>query len=168
MVWSQTRSDMRRHIKQPGESLPHLIDVGLHGGVDRFATMKLYNTLTDPGDKGILRTIVCNGVWTASSRSLLPQNAGMSNMCYHCESGAVETLNHLWWECPAWNASRRSIFENYPHDVQALNFAEWPQCALSCGIKNLDTIIPEGIITGVQSMMLNVFKAREVAKKSEF
>ena len=158
---------MRRYTGEPGDSLLHLTDVGLHGGLDRISTMTLYNSLTSPNGKGILRTITCDGVRTARSRSLLPRSADLSNVCQYCESGAVETLHHLWWWCPAWDSTRRTNFEYYPYDVLTMNFAEWPQCHLSWEVKNLDTVIPEGLITDVQNKMLHVLKAREEAKKSE-
>ena len=167
MIWSQTRSDMRRYIRNPGDQLPHLVDVGLSGGVDRKATMTLYNCLTNQRDKGILRTIISNGVWTAKIRKLLPQNSVESDVCPYCESGQVEDLHHLWWSCPAWSTTRRATFNDYPNDVDAMGFNNWAQCTITCGIKNKADNVPEGVITDVQMMMLAVFKERETRKREQ-
>ena len=158
MVWSQTRSDTRRYS---GDQLPHLGDIGLPDGVDRKATMALYNATKHRGDQGVLRVILCNGVWTASSRSRLPGNFQMPPTCPFCNSGEHETLEHLWWRCSAWTTSRTAAFPEYPNEIEALNFGEWPRCTVTCGIKNLGTEIGDDVIICAQKMMVAIFKQRE-------
>ena len=73
MVWRQVRTDVLRSKRAPFEPLPHLHDVGCEGGVDRIETMKCCKSSSHNPHKGVLRTILCNGVWTRSSRSKLPE-----------------------------------------------------------------------------------------------
>ena len=102
MVWKQVRTDARRVKRALGDPLPHLHDLGEQNGVHREDTMKLYSNSNDSTFKGVLRTILCNGVWTASARAKLPKNDGMSPPCQYCNTGQVETLRHIWWSCPTW------------------------------------------------------------------
>ena len=160
MVWTQTRSDARRVRRLPGEHEAHLADVGFPFGVNRDITMKLYNTVVSKGDKGVLRTILCNGVWTATSRCKLPRNAGMTSTCPYCMTGADETLKHLWWECAAWSDVRTYSFANYPEELLLYGFNDWPRCTISCGILNIGSTIPMDVLVKVQDMMVRIFKTR--------
>ena len=81
MVWKQVRTDARRVKRALGDPLPHLHDLGEQNGVHREDTMKLYNNSNDSTFKGVLRAVLCNGVWTASARAKLPKNDGMSPLC---------------------------------------------------------------------------------------
>ena len=92
MVWSQTRSDMQR---SSGDHIPHLVDVGY---LEVLIEELPWHCKTRWHAGGVLRIILCNGVWTASSRSLLPLNFRMAATCPLCDTGDEESLEHLWWE----------------------------------------------------------------------
>ena len=159
MVWRQVRTDALRSKRALGDALPHLHDIGGGEGVDRIETMKSYQKSSDNGHKGVLRTILCNGVWTNSARAKLPENLGLSPICPHCNSGKVETIIHLWWECPAWVKIRRNIFHtDYPY--VELQIDKLPSCTRTCGIINKGCTITEGFVESIQTMMAEIFKER--------
>ena len=73
-------------------------------GVDRLATLKLLNSKTLPAqDKGCLRSVLSGSLRTFERL----HQAGLkdSPLCPFCNR-ASETLQHLWWHCPAWQHQR--------------------------------------------------------------
>ena len=160
MVWKQVRADALRDGRVPGEPPPHLHDLGNGSGVNREDTMKLYNATKDNSIKGTLRIILCNGVWTASARAKLPQNAGLSPICQYCRTGRIESLRHIWWECPGWEIIRRKIFPDSEDPFVDYGIDKLPDCTQTCGIKNLDTDVNVDLIVKIQSMMVNIFRER--------
>ena len=160
MVWRQVRSDAGRAKRDPEEARPHLHDIGLHCGVNRHGTMKLYNSLKDQNTMGMLRTILCNGVWTKSSRSKLPRNEGMSPICDHCGLGEPETVTHLWWVCPRWTHIRREIFDDDEDPYNNLRIVDMPRCTQTCGIFNDNGDANTDLIVKTQQMMIRIFRDR--------
>ena len=138
MIWKQVRGDAGRARREPGEPRPHLHDLGLHHGVNRHGTMKLYNSLNDQNTRGMLRTILCNGVWTSSSRAKLPCNEGISPICPFCGLGESETIIHLWWVCTKWTHIRKETFDQNDDPYNNLEISELPRCSQTCGIVNDD------------------------------
>eukprot|EP00973_Karenia_brevis_P083102 11522410-Karenia_brevis.AAC.1 len=99
---------------------------GMEAGVDRVATLSLMRRLDDYR-KGILRSILAGAV--RAGVQLLAARLVDTDICPHCQRGHAETLEHMWWECPAWASIRRK-FEH----VSMAYRSEWPRCFSSCGI----------------------------------
>lgn len=165
MVWRQTRSDAIRVKREVGAPLPHLHDVGKEHGVDRDGTMKLYNMIHDNPTKGILRTIICNGVWTNSARARLPRNEGLSPLCPYCTLGKTESLIHIWWECQAWQSIRRDIFPYMDNPYVDLNMSESPMCTQTCGIRNERSHVTPDLLVNIQTMMVRIFRERALRQR---
>jgi len=101
--------------------------MGLEAGVDREATASLLSSAALlPYSKGVLRSILADAVWTQERL----HRAGMadSSICPHCEE-AVETHEHLWWHCKAWEHHRRRHYE-----AKKCFTNVWPPCLKCCGI----------------------------------
>ena len=64
-------------------------------------------------------------LWGAGMRS--------SPICPHCEDGARETVEHIWWECRAWSCVRNRHLGKYGE----AELKELPACTRQCGIKPL-------------------------------
>eukprot|EP00973_Karenia_brevis_P012822 1741401-Karenia_brevis.AAC.1 len=101
---------------------------GLQDGIDRVATLAAYNgrSLNDY-DKGLLRSILSGAVRTGHQlhRSGLVDDS----LCPFCGNGSIEDIEHLWWQCPAWDNIRRQYF-----DPAFSSYASWPICFRRCGI----------------------------------
>ena len=120
----------------------------LSDGINRSATMKYYNQ-TSAVRQGILRKILLNGVWTQARRAKMPDSDGDPT----CACGAaIETIEHLWWNCSRWQAIREQH--------QCLDF---PQEEYSHAFRDLGIELitdPKGNATKVQKMMVDIFSAR--------
>ena len=163
VVWHQVRSDCRRARDEGGV----LVDIGEGGGVDRARTLQFYNTINEMG-KGALRCIFANGVWTDEIRSKLPENIekGLTAECKYCDYHATDNLEHIWWECPAWNETRAKTFPGIDNVKEYLNVDAWPRCTKLCGIINLNfnTLSDEFCKIDfrlVHKMFLNIFVERK-------
>ena len=75
--------------------IPHLVDEGENGGVDRKRSLMFYDKLNLGSDKAAMRIIMCNGVWTAQARSMLPQKPDRSSVCPFCDMNVPEGLLHM-------------------------------------------------------------------------
>ena len=162
MIWKQVRGDAGGAWREPGEPRPHLHDLGQHHGVNRHGTMKLYNSLNDQNTRGMLRTILCNGVWTSSSRAKLPCNEGISPICPICGLGESETIIHLWWVCPKWTHIRKETFDQNDDPYNNLEISELHRCSQTCGIFNDDGSVSADFIGKTQQMMVRIFRERAV------
>jgi hypothetical protein len=102
--------------------------IGFESGVDRTATTCLLRSRTlSHSDGGALRTIVSGAVLTR--HRLCRNKLCPDNICQFCQTTAVENEQHLWWECPAWDAIRGE------HMQAMLAYSpDWPTCFRWCGI----------------------------------
>ena len=167
MVWSQVRSDARRLKREPGE-IPHLVDVGENGGVDRKRSLLFHDKLYIGGDKTIMRVILCNGVWTTRARSRLPQNAGLSSVCPYCDMNVPEDILHMWWFCPTWLAIREKFFDGDLEDRLVECFDDLPRAFKTCGVVNnngICTVFDDEFILATHGMMFTIFKERVLRQK---
>ena len=165
VVWTQTRQDQARGENPEQAALGEL---GLGEGVDRDRTMLYYNDKDTTEDvKGILRLIFVNGVWTNKIRAKMPNNReeGSTPICPYCDSGEEESLEHLWWECPAWAYVRKLHYGSDGIMSDTLNIDAWPPCTKNCAIvnKGFNTIVDMNI---VQRMYVDIFKARCKAEET--
>ena len=167
MVWSQVRSDARRLKREPGE-IPHLVDVGENGGVDRKRSLLFHDKLYIGGDKTIMRIILCNGVWTTRARSRLPQNAGLSSVCPFCDMNVPGDILHMWWFCPIWLAVREKFFDCDLEDRLMECFDDLPQAFKTCGVVNnncICTALDDEFMLATHGMMFTNFQERALRQK---
>lgn len=139
-VWQQVEKDRRR---SGGEAL------GIYNGIDKAATMSLYSQL--PWRKqSKLRTILVGATWTQERRAHMP-HVYEGPECQQCGDACVETLTHMWWQCPRWADIRARHFPApAPYDT-------FPRALREFGI------LPNGFaadIATVQRMMLDVYESR--------
>ena len=93
MLWKRA-SNARKNLR------------GVHLGIDKSTTVKLLNTQAlSPYDKGILKAIFADGITT--QKHLFVMKKAAHPVCHFCWC-AVETLEHLFWQCPHWNTIRQS------------------------------------------------------------
>jgi hypothetical protein len=93
MLWKRA-SNARKNLR------------GVHLGIDKSTTAKLLNTQAlSPYDKGILKAIFADGITT--QKHLFVMKKAAHPVCHFCWC-AVETLEHLFWQCPHWNTIRQS------------------------------------------------------------
>ena len=79
---------------------------GVHVGIDKDSTVKLLNShVLSPYDKGILRAILADGI--ATQKYLFSTKQAQHPVCKFCWQ-EVESLEHMFWHCEAWNGVRRS------------------------------------------------------------
>ena len=101
----------------------------------------------------LLRRILADSIWTAALRHRIGKlPAATCPHCCRCE----ETLEHMWWECPAWESQRAAHAEAN----EAFSDA-WPVCLKRCGI------CPQGCsapVAPVQRMMVAILEARHAAE----
>ena len=101
---------------------------GIVGGIDRMATCAgLEARWHSPYDKGILRSILSDSVWTGELAWKAKQID--SPLCGFCCEGAVEDVQHIWWECPFWEPVR----QRHPKAVKHVTL-DSPPCLRLCGI----------------------------------
>lgn len=56
---------------------------------------------------GTIRSVLTGSVWTEDRRFRLAP----SGACAHCPAAPLETPDHLFWDCPAWDAVRAGFPE---------------------------------------------------------
>jgi len=109
---------------------------GLDQGVDVEATTQLLRTsLSDQLNLGLLRSILAGAVVTGERAG----KAGLActSFCKFCDCITVESVHHLFWECPAWADVRAK------HTLATTAWrADWPSCLSCCAILCNDVIIP--------------------------
>ena len=86
---------------------------GIERGILREATLKLWRKLrrTKPYRAGVLEACMAGAVRTAQHYS---KQHGGTEACPFCGTGATETLEHLFWECSAWDALRSAMPDARP------------------------------------------------------
>ena len=80
--------------------------------------------------KGCLRRILAGAVW--SCRRLHVTGCIRSPVCPSC-GAPVETMAHIWWECPTWAAHRAKVLSKFAE----MGVATWdalPKCTSMCGL----------------------------------
>ena len=94
MLWSKASSS-RKNLR------------GVHVGIDKDSTVKLLDSpVLSPYDKGILRAILADGI--ATQKYLFSTKQALQHpVCKFCWQ-EVESLEHMFWHCEAWNGVRRS------------------------------------------------------------
>eukprot|EP00660_Eupelagonema_oceanica_P019407 gene19407-biopygen14683 len=101
---------------------------GIADGIDRAATMALHNWKRLTGlERGFLRVIIAGGVYTQQRLHQMEQVE--TPVCTHCDMGVEEDQQHIWWQCPAWQAVR----EQHP-DALAEYDPLWPACLRLNGV----------------------------------
>ena len=159
MVWKQTRQDAAR-----GEEPGTLHELGLGGGVDRRRTLALYRT-AGKDVQGMLRVILCNGVWTNEIRAKTQRNRGIVDpTCPHCGTGEVESLEHVWLRCAAYDRQREEFALETGKTVSEAIFQHaLPRCTVRCGIakKGFPDDFP---LVSYQRMLCRIFQARACAR----
>ena len=160
MVWDQARHDLtRRHQADDSEQV--LGGIGLNGGVDRALTLSLYgNASLSEQRRGVLRLIFANGVYTQKLRAKLPENAGLSPKCTHCDQDEDESLEHIWWHCPCWQHQRQKWFPEW-HGCLADRFglSSLPPCTRNCLIFNRGYAGPREV-KRLNEMCIDIFLER--------
>eukprot|EP00660_Eupelagonema_oceanica_P019452 gene19452-biopygen4945 len=78
-------------------------------------------------ERGYLRVIVAGGVYT--QQRLFDMHKVKSAHCQHCGAQTNEDQQHIWWDCPAWQAVR----ERHP-DALAEYDRQWPACLRLNGV----------------------------------
>jgi len=94
-------------------------------GVDRIATLK-YSGKCKPFEQGCLRSILSGSLRTRDR--LHKANLAESPLCCFCGL-ASETLQHLWWHCPAWQCCR--FKPDLPSEQER---RQLPMCTQNLGI----------------------------------
>lgn len=157
MVWAQTRRDLaRRHQHDSGEQV--LGGIGAGGGVDRAQTLQLYNDpRTSEQHRGVLRQVLANGVYTTKLRAALPKSDAKQPWCTRCSLGARESLDHIWWSCPAWAHCRAKFFPGVADPRASLGVDSWPQCSVNCGVFNVGF---DGPSRRIHQMYIDIFLER--------
>ncbi|KAJ9457450.1 hypothetical protein DIPPA_30216 [Diplonema papillatum] len=98
---------------------------GVQGGVDFAATrhvLEMRNSPLTAYQAGLLRSVIA-GATPVTGRTGL--NA---SECPYCDTQVPETVEHLFWECPAWETIRSKYGEL--RTVQH----RWPPCLRLCGV----------------------------------
>ena len=101
---------------------------GIEEGIDRAATTAvLRGGRRTACAHGILCTVIAGGSWTRDRlfRCMVVSSA----VCPYCDSGEVETQEHRYWTCIAWQTVR----ERHTMAVKAQR-DDWPQCLICCGV----------------------------------
>ncbi|CAE7851898.1 SPBC776.05, partial [Symbiodinium necroappetens] len=119
---------------------------GVASQVDTLASSALLRSPSCSSyDKGVLRSILCNGVLT--QHALHAQGSASSSMCPFCKR-QPETLLHLCWSCPHWEDIRSSFRLPILSEAQ-----QWPVCTQLCGIFHL----PDCIVHAQTSLEAETF-----------
>eukprot|EP00662_Eupelagonemidae_sp_cell21_P043840 gene43840-biopygen97615 len=113
---------------------------GIEKGIDRRATLALHShRYTSPLQMGFLRTIITGGELCGKRLGQMFPDLYPGGVCTFCSTASnpvVETITHIWWKCPTWEAIRCK------HSISRLRAAfvagKLPNCVSHCGI------IPEG------------------------
>eukprot|EP01061_Rhynchopus_euleeides_P032944 TRINITY_DN5492_c0_g1_i3.p1 TRINITY_DN5492_c0_g1~~TRINITY_DN5492_c0_g1_i3.p1 ORF type:complete len:953 (-),score=132.75 TRINITY_DN5492_c0_g1_i3:831-3539(-) len=98
-----------------------------------------YDGLQHGADGGVTRCILeGDSAVTAYQRGLLRSaiagavpvegRTGIGKACPYCQSGERETMQHLWWECTAWDHVRQR------HPIASTDRTAWPACLSICGV----------------------------------
>ena len=96
-------------------------------GIDRRATMRVYNSRTTNAlDIGMLRGLLSGSIRLQQRR----HTAGLADtdVCPFCGIHA-ETLEHCFWQCPRWEHIRAAA-ELPSQEIRDA----WPACTRQCGI----------------------------------
>ncbi|CAE6973028.1 Pol, partial [Symbiodinium sp. CCMP2592] len=127
----------------------------LHGvadHVDAYAsTAVLHSRACSSYDKGVMRSILCNGVLT--QHALHAQGTAPSSLCPFCNK-RPETLLHLYWCCPRWDDIRANF--QLP-DLSVVQ--QWLTCTQLCGVFQL----PDCIVQMRASLEAETFCLPKVA-----
>ena len=109
---------------------------GLQTGVDIEATCQLLRASRQTQvHKGLLRSILSGGV--VSGQRAHKARFCSSAICEFCNCLTVESVHHLFWECPAW----ANIRNEHPLAVASWR-PDWPACFACCGILCDGVVIP--------------------------
>eukprot|EP00660_Eupelagonema_oceanica_P000582 gene582-8237_t len=104
---------------------------GIERGIDVRATMALYSLGgTTAEERGYIRsTLVAGSEWCTRAFHAEKAKTQSSARCPYCSTGEDETLDHLWWRCPAWNdiRGRHQLAVGLLHE-------DWPPCLRRCGV----------------------------------
>ena len=132
---------------------------GVEVGIDRDATSAGWQNANSFLVAGVIRGIVAGTVWTQERWHRAAPKKHESALCPHCANGVPETLQHLWWECAAWDSIRRE----HPAAVAARR-PSWPCCLTSSGIMPLGLYTTQSeqiaVATAVQLLMASIKQAR--------
>ena len=117
---------------------------GIDGGIDREATNHGWKSAPSGFEAGVIRSVVAGAVLTEDRRYRfkLKDRTGSqaaSPSCPHCAAGAagvIEDIQHLWWDCAAWDLVRM----NHSSAVSSRD-TQWPRYLSYC------------VATAVQRMM---------------
>ena len=119
---------------------------GVASQVDTLASSALLRSPSCSSyDKGVLRSILCNGVLT--QHALHAQGSASSSMCPFCKR-QPETLLHLCWSCPHWEDIRSNFRLPILSEAQ-----QWPVCTQLCGVFHL----PDCIVHAQTSLEAETF-----------
>ena len=108
---------------------------GLQFGVDSLASTRLLrSTGKDQVHKGILRSILAGAI--NYGHRLFRAGIWDSDVCPFCGCCEPETLEHMFWRCPAWREER------FKHSLATSAWRQdWPACFSCCGILSDGVII---------------------------
>ena len=128
---------------------------GVEVGIDRAATSAGWQTAHSFLVAGVSRSILAGAVWTEDRWHRSAPKTHTSATCPHCANGVPETLQHMRWECPAWDDIRR----DHP-DAVAARRTSWPCCLSNCGIMPVGPYPTPSeqtaVATAVQGMLASI------------
>eukprot|EP00662_Eupelagonemidae_sp_cell21_P056724 gene56724-biopygen15234 len=86
---------------------------GIEKGIDRRATLALHShRYTSPLQMGFLRTIITGGELCGKRLGQMFPDLYPGGVCTFCSTASnpvVETITHIWWKCPTWEAIRCTL-----------------------------------------------------------
>jgi hypothetical protein len=128
---------------------------GMEVGIDRDATSAGWKTANSFLVAGVMRGVLAGAVWTQDRWHRAAPKKHSSAVCPYCANGVPETLEHLWWECAAWDSIRRE----HPAAVAARR-PSWPCCLKNSGIMPVGLYSTPSeqtaVATAVQGMMASI------------
>ena len=113
---------------------------GISVGIDRTATLALYNALRSEQQRGALRYILCGAFFAPKDEA---------GKCIHC--GSDDTgADHVWFHCHRWQEERNR------YATHGMPFLDWSAASRCLGLC-LDTDPRPRRIVHAQALMIAIF-----------
>ena len=166
MVWVSDRAFLNRLDMQGAGVIAYDATVSLLRRSERPMRRKRYKQCAPLSffEQTHLRAILTGAVRT--NEKLFKAQSCASPTCIHCDSDVIESVEHLFWQCPAWDQSRARFLQNFGNHLVSA-----PNCTRCCGILSQD-VVDRGILSqreavvfceNLQKCMVSVLCAREKA-----
>ena len=164
MVWVSDRAFLNRLDMQGAGVIAYDATVSLLRRSERPKRQKRYKQSAPLSlfEQTHLRAILTGAVRT--SEKLFKAQSCASPNCVHCGRDVIESVEHLFWHCPAWDQLRASFLHNFGNHL-----ANAPSCTKCCGILPQDVVDRlnwsqrEAVIfcENLQMCMVSILCARE-------